>query len=312
MVTKKDKSKENTKTKKSSTSKSPSSTKKTSTTSPRTKKNTKSKATTRKTGAKKQPENQKSEDIWQKVAIGVVALVAVAVVVVVAIDSLGNGEGEPTEVGGEDNVVLTVNGEDIYSSEVDETQQMLMQQTGQELSLGEVSRQLVLEKILVQEAEDRGLTVTVEEVEEEFETLLAQQGMTLEELQADIESQGMDYQEFLEQQKDGLLFERLAQQLDIEEVTEEEAEAAFEQQSAMMGEEMVFEDVEDQIYQQLRQEREQQALLTLGEELYEDADIQVHDSEYEPQEPQPLEAEIDPEEIEGEIEGGEGQEIVIE
>jgi parvulin-like peptidyl-prolyl isomerase len=96
----------------------------------------------------------------------------------------------------EDIVLVTINGEPLYQSELDSQWQALPVQAKLQLDREELLNQLIQERLLMQEAEAQGITVTEEEVqaflnlqlqqtgtsEEQFSQVLSQQGTSIEEV----------------------------------------------------------------------------------------------------------------------------------
>ena len=228
----------------------------------------------------------------------------------------GEAVGEPgLEPETDDSVVAVVNGEEIYQSEVDEIQQM-QQQQGMPVEEGMIIEQLVEMELLLQEAKNRGLSVSDDEVKEELEQLLQMQGMSVEEAEQML---GPQFETLIEEQKQQMLIHKL---IDDEfegptDVTDEEKQEVFDQLEAMgqIPEDETYEEVEEQIGMMLEQEQEQQAIMGLLRELEEKADVDIK-VDIQPQQP---EMQIEPvqdgeegaQEIEVEAQPNEDGEIVV-
>ncbi len=219
----------------------------------------------------------------------------------------GEVVGEPgLEPETDESVVAVVNGEEIYQSEVDEIQQM-QQQQGMPVEEGMIIEQLVEMELLLQEAKDRGLSVSDDEVKEELEELLQMQGMSVEEAEQML---GPQFETLIEEQKQQMLIHKL---IDDEfegptDVTDEEKQEVFDQLEAMgqIPEGETYDEVEGELEMMLEQEQEQQAIMGLLQELEEEADVDIK-VDIQPQQP---EMEIEPVPEEGGEEGP--QEIEVE
>ncbi|MFW6006512.1 MAG: SurA N-terminal domain-containing protein [Bacillota bacterium] len=191
----------------------------------------------------------------------------------------------------EQEVVATINGEEIYMSELEQEaglQQILMQlqqypefidaltttEAGNEFMdkfKSEYLDTLIDQKILEMEVEEQGIELSEEEKDEFFnqqlEQIKQQQNMSEEDILDALEQQGIESmdqfkEQFIEQQGDNLLINKLLEEVDVE-ISDEKAKEAFEE-GQYQGE---FEDVKDQIKNQLAQEK-------YIEELKEDAEIE--------------------------------------
>ena len=222
--------------------------------------------------------SKKKDDMWPKLAAGLAIAVAVIVLIVVVLNNLPAENN--VDVPGDDSVVLLVNGEPIYLSEVEQVRQQFTAQTGQQVSDEEIAIQLVFEKVVFQEAERRGISVSREEAEQEIELLLAQQGETLENYRAFVEAQGINYEDFLDMQRDVFVFDRLAETIEVEPVSDAEVVDMFEMNRQFLGEDATLEEYEALIRQDLEQQRAQNALIVLGQQLIEEANIEVLDERF--------------------------------
>lgn len=194
-----------------------------------------------------------------------------------------------------DEAMLIINGEEItrgeFDDQFDRTKQMVSQQYGVDLDseenammIPELQHQtvenLIGQRVLKQTAESKGLEVTEEQIdqnigmlveqfggEEGFQEALEVDNLTEEDLEK------LVYEELLISQ----LFER---ELNLEdfETTDEEIEAFYAQYQMSMeqqGEEVLpLEEVEDQIIEQLQQQKSQEEQQNYITELVDDSDIE--------------------------------------
>ncbi len=191
-----------------------------------------------------------------------------------------NGEGEELKPEQSGEVVAKVNGEEIKSDEIKSVQQMLSQQ-GQEISEENALDQLINQKVIFQEVEKQGYSVSNEEAEAVIEEQISAQGGSLEEYKQELENQGVSYDEQLENIKKELAAQNyLADNIngDSIEVTDEETEQYYEmyknQESDSEEELPSFDELEAQIIAALQQQKEQEAVNSLIQELRQDAEIE--------------------------------------
>lgn len=142
-------------------------------------------------------------------------------------------------------IVATVNGTPITRYEVIRE---LEQQAGQATIDSIISR-----KLIVQKAENDGIEVSQEDIDakiKEIEDELASSGQSLDEL---LELQGVSRAQVEEQTKIQIMLEKLLS--DKTSVTDEEVQAAVEQQSELMPEGMTPEEFAQQIESNLKDQK---------------------------------------------------------
>lgn len=121
-------------------------------------------------------------------------------------------------------------------------------QTGQQ-----ILETLVAKALVAQEAKKQGIEITKQQVDEEIkgiEEQLEAQGTDLDSL---LEAQGQTRKGLEEEIKLQLIIEKIIGQ-NIE-ITDEELEQYFEDNKEFLGEDVVFEDIKDDLREQLRQEK---------------------------------------------------------
>lgn len=193
-------------------------------------------------------------------------------------------------------VVATVNGEEITREELEvmlEQQKQQYQMQGMDLDSEEMSdmreqleRQildsLIANLLMAQAAEEKGISVSEEELEQEYQDLAAQfggeeelnqqleaAGITREEIKEDI-ARTLPAQKYMESYKEENISEE-----DLE-VSEEELKAVYDQYSAQMGEEFgEFEEVKPQLEEDLKRQKENEVLQSHVEELREEAEVEI-------------------------------------
>ncbi|MFD1038283.1 SurA N-terminal domain-containing protein [Virgibacillus byunsanensis] len=181
----------------------------------------------------------------------------------------------------EDEVVVNVNGNDILGDKYNATYgqtKVLMSQNGQDISnvdqLKEQTINVLVEQHLIkQEAEEKGIEVTEDEVDSEIETIKSENG---EQFTAVLEQYHLTEESY----KDQLMFELtlnkyMEEEFSDIEVTDKEVQEYYDQAAEQQGEGLpAFKEVEGQLKQRLAQQKEQQQLMSKVEELKESAEIE--------------------------------------
>ncbi len=169
----------------------------------------------------------------------------------------------------EDSVVVTVNGEEIYQSQVSQVISQAQMQ-GEQIESSIVIERLVNMEILLQEANRLNISVSVEEAEENLRELLAMEGaMTLEDIKGQM---GPMYQVLLDEQKQQLKVQKLAKEKGNVTVTEEEVKQFYEKNTEIMGG-RTFEEARAEIRMVLEQQKMESVLVDVLTRLRERADI---------------------------------------
>ncbi len=128
---------------------------------------------------------KKQNNLYYGVLVGIFVLIAVFLFFIF------NNQENPNYV------VATVNGEDITQAELMQLKGILEQQTGQPISDDILMDQAITQALLIQELNSRGLTVSLEYAENALSELLTLQNSTLEDLKANVEEQGADYDQII-------------------------------------------------------------------------------------------------------------------
>ncbi|WP_318246155.1 SurA N-terminal domain-containing protein [Halobacillus halophilus] len=211
----------------------------------------------------------------------------------------GEGSEQPQmpepDLEGVPEVVATVNGEEIPKEEFTQTyksqfQQAAMQSqmSGQEVDQEKLKKQtaegLVGQELLVQEANERDLKASEEEVNETLTRLAEQNGLkSKDEFLSKLEEQGMKEDEVMSQVKTQVKVDKLlAEENGDLEPTEEEIKKAYDEAKAQQeeagGEQQIppYEEAKSTLKQQLTQQKEAQAYQELVKNLREEADVKVN------------------------------------
>ncbi len=198
-------------------------------------------------------------------------------------------------------VLAAVDGEEISASEVEpivEQQMQGMQQQGRQVNaqMEQMLRKRVLDnviknKLIIQEAKDRNIEVSKEEVEQTYQEQARMLGGESN-LNQRLSQAGVSGDEFREQIRQKAVVDKLKEEVAPEaEVTEEEARKFYEDNKEMFrspqgGEPHEFDEVKDQLMQQLEQRKANQAFGGFVEKLRNDADVEIKAEELKQEAPQ--------------------------
>lgn len=222
------------------------------------------------------------------------------------------GEAAAPDLSDVPDVVAEVNDTEISKDEFSEAytgsfEQASMQaeMTGQPVDEAALRKQtvegLISNELLLQASDDHGFKASAKDIEAELEELAAGNGLgSGEEFVAALEEQGMTAEEVdAEVEKKIKVDQLVAEEVTVDKPTEKELKALYEELSAQQGgggtesgssgggdeagatgapgsQIPAYEDVKDQLEAQLKSEKENEAVLKLVEELRADADVTVH------------------------------------
>ncbi|MGM0651477.1 MAG: foldase protein PrsA [Bacillota bacterium] len=166
----------------------------------------------------KKPAGERLQEMLKpQLLLGVIAVLAVAVIILVVVLVQ-----QPSEApaGDQSEIVAKVNGEEITRDELFEA---MYAQGGRE-----VLDQVITRKLIIQLAEEKGITVSEEELEEEIKDIIDESFQGAEEqLEMILEQYGISLDAFREDARLNLLVRKLAmEEIDI---SEEEAKEYFEE-----------------------------------------------------------------------------------
>ena len=200
-------------------------------------------------------------------------------------------EAPTPDLEGVPDVVATVNGLEITKEEFTTAyegafQQMAMQAqaTGQELDQEQLKTQtldnIIGNKLLIQEADKRGIEASEEAIASTTDELVkTNQFASPDELFAALEEQGIPKEEATEQIKQQVRLDALLAEEGADTApTEEELKAAYEQAkasgaAAQGGEVPPYEELKPQLEQQAKQQKKSEAAIALVEKLRESGDV---------------------------------------
>ncbi|MDX1595774.1 MAG: SurA N-terminal domain-containing protein, partial [Nitrosopumilaceae archaeon] len=179
----------------------------------------------------------------------------------------------------ENPIVAEINDEVIRLNHVEEIVETYLAQ-GQRLSKSAALDRIVVETLLLDEAEIRGIEISLQDAEEQLESNYRQNGLTEEQFSQRLEQLGTTYEKTLEMYRDQLIInDLLTEELSGTDITvsDQEAQIFYEQNiqaiKSQLGNATVFEDVSPQIKSTIQQQKQQQFVSEFIEELRDDAMI---------------------------------------
>ncbi len=193
------------------------------------------------------------------------------------------------------DIIATVNGEDIekgiYVSYLQQqASQMMMQGIDLESEEGKgylemikesTIQQLVNERLIVQAANEENLKVTEEEIDQEIKSILAEFQLETEaELQELIAEQGVTMDELRDDIVEYLKRDKYIQQnINVKDASEEELQAAYDEILTNVEDETEvpeFDDYREELQTGLQSQQEQEQTVQLLEDLREASEITIH------------------------------------
>lgn len=198
------------------------------------------------------------------------------------------------------DVVAEVNGTEISKDEFSEAYtptfeqaSMQAQATGEPVDEAMLREQtvegLISSELLTQASDEHGFEASQEDIDAELEELATSNGMqSTEEFLAALEEQGMSAEDVNTEVEQMIKVDQLIEQeADVKEPTEDEVRQRYDELVAQQGggdsesgsgapEVPPFEEVQDQVAEQLASERENEAVQVLLEDLRADSEVTVH------------------------------------
>lgn len=224
------------------------------------------------------------EGKMKKLIISVVVLVVIAVGAAFAVSHFNSSPSEEGAVNPDDRVAV-VGDTVITRGELDERVEQFTLLSGDPSFQGEdqegvereVLEQMIREILLLDAADEEGIQVSEEEVDEEFNIIL-EQFPDRSVLEAQLEELQMTEEQLRSDLKNQLIidkyFGKIAEDRGIE-VTEEEMRAFFDQINTEEEAGLVYEEIKDQIASHLRSEKISEIVDEVVEELRERAGVEV-------------------------------------
>lgn len=238
---------------------------------------------------KQSKKKTKQRIIYGSIAV-VVALGMVFSATVVFFDFLAWEEGERAPSG----VVAVVNDEEIDREEFEmyyQNMKSMYEMQGIDVEDEEGLRRQLQEQILselissaliIQEAEKEGLTVSQEEVQDNYQEILANYE-SQDQLEEELSYFNMTLDDLKDNVRDNLLIEKYRafykqEKVDEEEliVSQEELEERYEQHKLYQEEMPAFEEFEEELKDELKEEKLERSLANYLENLKAESDIEIY------------------------------------
>lgn len=185
--------------------------------------------------ARKQPRKSSGSGNWLWLLLLIIGLVVIAAVIYLSLQ-----QSPKEKAGEEDYAVALVNGQPIYASEFDELYQGYLKslpyqpnQTVQEDIKESLINQLIEQKLLLQEADNQGITASQEELDAYAEDLKAFFSITQEQLENILAQQNISQDEFEENNRQQIVVTKLINQTVLSKIiiTDEDIEARYENET---------------------------------------------------------------------------------
>jgi len=174
---------------------------------------------------------------------------------------------------GNNPIVAEINGQEIKLNEIQEVINTGLLQ-GQQLDRTSALDMMVTKILLLEEAQDRGIMITISDAEDKLESMYVQRGFSQEQIKKQLEELGTTYDQTLEMFREELIINKVLSEevsnVEIQ-VSDNEVQTFFEENMGMIknqfGNNTVFEDVSSQIKANLLQQKEQKVALDFIEDL---------------------------------------------
>ena len=159
-------------------------------------------------------------------------ILSIAAIIIIAILLFNIGKILPNGDNNDINVLARVNGEEILVEDLDIEMAKLPEYYHEMMEPLELKKnvleQVVMKKLLLQEAEKLMITATTEEVDAEIEKTYVEYGLTKGDFMIKLEEQGTDYDQFFNDFKEQLVLNKLIESSLVKgEPTEEDIEAIY-------------------------------------------------------------------------------------
>lgn len=174
-----------------------------------------------------------------------------------------------------------VNGKEIPESRIQDVKRTFYAQTRKELSDEKALESLIVEALLLEEAERRGIELSLEEAESLLKRDISAQGHSLDELKTQFEGEGGDYEQVLNDYKAQVTIRRLGEQLAEEnevKIGDDEARGFYEENKGLIFQQVgnvSYENISVQLKATMEQEEERRLMNNFVQNLRSDAQIEI-------------------------------------
>jgi parvulin-like peptidyl-prolyl isomerase len=180
-------------------------------------------------------------------------------------------------------IVAEINGQEIRLKDVQEAVNMETSQ-GQTIDSAVALERMIAKILLLEEAQNRNISITMTDVEEEITSMYVQSGLSQEQFEDKLKEIGTTYDQTLKMYREELIINKmLADEVSKAglQISDEEVKQVFDDNkdmiTAQMGNSTVFEDVSSQIKATLLQQKQQNIALDIIEHLKDKAVITTYE-----------------------------------
>jgi hypothetical protein len=180
-------------------------------------------------------------------------------------------------------IVAEINGQEIRLKDVQEAVNMETSQ-GQTTDSAVALERMIAKILLLEEAQNRNISITMTEVEEEITSMYVQSGLSQEQFDDKLKEIGTTYDQTLIMYREELIINKmLADEVSKAElqISDEEVKQVFDDNkdviTAQMGNSTLFDDVSSQIKTTLLQQKQQKIALDIIEHLKDKAAITTYE-----------------------------------
>jgi hypothetical protein len=228
-------------------------------------------------------EKEEKNILDKKFVYGLIAIAAIVAIYFLAFDGKTSETNLSPDYERElDAVRARVNGVEILEEEVRRAEDIIEEQTGKEVDDASALERVITERLVFEEAEKQGIVVTKEDAEKQLSIFAQKQGLTVKQVENNLEQQGKDYEQVLEGYRKQLAIERMMRRVSSEiQVTEDETKEYYEKNKEVMfkdtGAVLPYEMVSGQLKEALETRERAEKLSAFVEELYTNAEIEYMD-----------------------------------
>lgn len=215
--------------------------------------------------------------IDKKPLIGIAAAAVIASIAVLLVFS--SNDVIPSVQTDENPVVAEVNGQEILLDEVAESIRLGGMQ-GQQLNNSTALEQIITKTLLLEEAQERGIEISIDDAAAKLEEAYSQNGLSKQQFEERINQLGSTYEDALEMYREQMIINKvLVDEIsDVEiQISDREAMAFFNENidaiKSQIGNSTVYEDVSSQLKETLKLQKQRQMVSDLVSELRDDATI---------------------------------------
>ncbi|MFH1801942.1 MAG: SurA N-terminal domain-containing protein [archaeon] len=206
-------------------------------------------------------------------------VLAVVVILALAAIIISNNDPKTQTLSEEDQeIIASVNSQSITMVDIKRAQKAVALTRQTDITVEQALERVIGEKLMLEEADKLGITLTPEEAEAHLSQQLAPTGKTLDDVKKALISSGEDYDTEMEVYREQVSIDMLLEEkTPLPEITDEEAQAYYEEnKNAMFPDSEVivpYEQIATQLKQAIAIQKQQEEITTYVENLRSNADI---------------------------------------